>query len=309
MLDFAIRRCIALVLACCSSLVACASAEDFPPELVRFEPYSKNPVFSAAGEGHWDARIRERGWMLRESDSWKLWYTGYDGTREGQKLLGYATSPDGLVWTRQGEQPLHADDWVEDVMVVREADAYYLFAEGRGDRAHLLKSADGQKWERVGPLDIRRQNGEPIEPGPFGTPTVWHEDGKWLLFYERGDDGVWLAQSSDLLVWTNLQDEPVLTPGPGKYDRYKIALNQIIKHDGRYYAYYHGSGTAEPPRLWTTCVAVSDDLLHWKKYAGNPLFPEGENKSSGILVHDGERFRLYTMHDRVDVHFQPRVKN
>jgi beta-1,2-mannobiose phosphorylase / 1,2-beta-oligomannan phosphorylase len=50
-------------------------------------------------------------------------------------------------------------------------------------------------------------------------------------------------------------------------------------------------------------VAVSDDLIHWTKYEGNPIFPLEENKSSGILVHDGKQFRMYTMHDQVHVHF------
>ena len=45
-----------------------------------------------------------------------------------------------------------------------------------------------------------------------------------------------------------------------------------------------------------------DDLLHWTKYGGNPLFPEAENKSSGILVHDGRKSRMYTMHSVVHVH-------
>jgi hypothetical protein len=45
-------------------------------------------------------------------------------------------------------------------------------------------------------------------------------------------------------------------------------------------------------------------LIHWEKYARNPLFPIAENKSSGIVVHDGKQFRLYTMHDKVDVHLQ-----
>ena len=58
------------------------------------------PVFNGAGPNHWDAKIRERGWIMREGDTYHLWYTGYDGTREGIKLLGYATSADGRTWTR-----------------------------------------------------------------------------------------------------------------------------------------------------------------------------------------------------------------
>jgi hypothetical protein len=30
--------------------------------------------------------------------------------------------------------------------------------------------------------------------------------------------------------------------------------------------------------------------------------PVSENKSSGIVVHDGERWRLYTMHPEVYLH-------
>jgi len=37
-------------------------------------------------------------------------------------------------------------------------------------------------------------------------------------------------------------------------------------------------------------------LIHWEKYAGNPLLPTVDNKSSGIVVPDGDKFRLYTMH-------------
>jgi hypothetical protein len=77
----------------------------------------------------------------------------------------------------------------------------------------------------------------------------------------------------------------------------------VIKHGGRYYAYYHGSAADTSPSLWTTNVAVSDDLVRWTKYSGNPLFPAEANKSSGIVVDDGQRLRLYTMHDRVDAHF------
>lgn len=279
------------------------SAGEFPDVLVRFRPYEQNPVFTAAGPGKWDVKIRERGWILREGNLWRMWYTGYDGTAEGTRLLGYATSHDGLVWTRAAQNPLYREGWVEDMQVLRHGDTYLMFAEGKGDQAQWLTSRDGLAWKREGTLDVRKCDGTPIEPGPYGTPTVWFDDGVWNLFYERGDLGVWLARSPDLRVWANVQDEPVLPRGPETYDRVMIAMNQIIRHDGRYYAYYHGSGTPEKPRLWTTNIAVSTDLVHWKKYSGNPLLPERDNKSSGIVVFDGKQLRLYTMHDKVDVHF------
>ncbi len=282
-----------------------SNAAEFPPELVNFVADPKNPVFSAQGAGHWDVKIRERGWIMREGDAWHLWYTGYDGTREGIKQLGYATSADGLHWTPHADNPLVRGHWVEDMMVVKRGDTYYMFAEGLNDHAQLLTSTDRVHWNREGILDIRTADGKPLTAGPFGTPTAWLEGDTWHLLYERFDAGVWLATSRDLKVWTNVQDAPVLVPGPEKYDHNMIAVNQVIKHKGAYYAYYHGSGDDAAPRAWTTNVARSTDLLHWQKYPGNPIV--AGDKSSGIVVFDGRQFRLYTMHVAVDVYL-PRTK-
>lgn len=279
---------------------AAATSIEFPPELVRFKPYEHNPIFTGAGPGHWDVKIRERGWILREPDGYRLWYTGYDGTREGRKLLGYATSKDGLAWTRWPANPLDGDHWIEDMQVLHVDGTYYMFAEGERDQAHWFTSPDGIKWQRRGTLDIRKTDGEPISPGPFGTPCVFRDGDRWYLFYERSDLGIWLATSSDLAQWKHVQDEPVFVPGPEKYDHFQVAFNQVIKRDGRYYAYYHARESATT-RDWSSSIAASDDLVHWTKYPHNPILTE--NKSSPLLLDDGKQLRLYTTHDQVQVHF------
>ena len=76
------------------------AADEFPPELVRFQPYEKNPVFTGAGGHAWDAKIRERGWIVRDGDAWRMWYTGYDGSPKPQMMLGLPHLADGLSWTR-----------------------------------------------------------------------------------------------------------------------------------------------------------------------------------------------------------------
>ena len=299
---------VALILIAAVGSVASICADDrFPRELTHFAPANRNPIFTAQGEGHWDVKIRERGWILFDpaapaaTPAWRMWYTGYDGTREGQKKLGLATSSDGLKWTPHPRNPIYDEVWVEDFMIVPLNGTLYMFAEGVGDRAHLLTSRDGLSWKRVGVLDVRKANGDPIEAGPYGTPTAWHEDGVWHLFYERRDAGIWLATSRDMKVWKNVSDKPVLVPGPGTYDLDLIAMNQIFKHKGRYYTSIHGSKAGS--KLWASGLAVSDDLRIWTKYSGNPLRPISENKSSGLFIHDGKQFRFYTMHDQVHVHF------
>ncbi|MEO6290373.1 MAG: glycosylase [Ginsengibacter sp.] len=272
---------------------------NFPNELVHFTPYKKNPVFGGTGKATWDMQIRERGYILKEQDNWYLWYTGYVDIND-TKYLGYATSPDGISWSRYQANPIYNAGWVEDMCVVKDNGIYYMFAEGKGDTAHLLTSTDRIHWTEKGNLDIRRANGEPIEPGPFGTPAVFKEGGLWYLFYERNDSSIWLATSADLKTWTNVRDEAVLERGPEKYDQYGVAMNQVIKYKGLYYGYYHATAFQDWS-VWSTNVAVSKDLIHWKKYQNNPIIDN--DKSSGILVNDGKQFRLYTMHPEVDLFF------
>ena len=282
-----------------NSETTASDTSQYPSEIIDFAAAEKNPVFSGTGANTWDSVIRERGYILRESGLYHLWYTGYRDINK-EKHLGYATSPDGLVWTRYKGNPIFDSGWVEDMSVVKSDSVYYMFAEGRDDIAHLLTSADRIHWKEQGPLDIRQVNGEPISKGAYGTPAVWLEDGVWYLFYERDDRGIWLATSTDHTVWTNQQDEPVIMMGPEVYDQYGLAMDQIIKYKSKYYGYYHATEYKDW-HDWTSCVAISDDLKHWMKYPKNPI--QRENKSSPILVHDGEQYRLYTMHPEVRVHF------
>ena len=91
--------------------------------------------------------------------------------------------------------------------------------------------------------------------------------------------------------------------GPSPTTRPRWPLNQVVKRDGFYYAFYHANAQ-RPWKNWTTCVARSRDLVHWEKYPGNPIIEN--NCSSAILVRtpQGED-RLYTMHPDVKV-FVPR---
>ncbi|MCK4466096.1 MAG: hypothetical protein KAU83_10340, partial [Bacteroidales bacterium] len=280
--------------------------EEFPKEMVEFVPYEANPIFEGTGLDTWDKQIRERGYILYDEGIFKLWYSGYNKDIIETIFLGYATSTDGINWTRYPGNPIFSDYWTEDMQVVKHEGKYYMFAEGENDIAHLLTSNDGINWKREGDLDIRQINGDPISPGPYGTPTVMIENGKWYLFYERNDEGIWLAESKDHVTWTNVQDDPVIKMGPEEYDAGAVAVNQVVKFKGRYYIFYHGSSNpdwANPAShaLWTSNVAMSTDLTHWVKYPENPIV-EGDH-SSPIMVFDGKQYRLFTMHAAVCVYY------
>lgn len=300
--------------ACLLALVAVKARGEgpvVPRELVAFGPPSAEPLFAGGGADAWDRDLRERGWILRHRGCWHLWYTGSNPDRDPVRRLGHATSGDGLNWTRFAG-PLLPGRWVEDVCVARAggpdgsgAETFRMVAEGEHDIAHLLASRDLLSWRPCGSLDIRLASGVAIPDGPRGTPTLWFDRGLWHLYYERRDEGVWLATSRDCRTFTNVSDEPVLGCGPDVYDRHGIAIDQIVRFDGRWYAYYHAS--PDPARqTWQTCLAASDDLIRWEKWAGNPVMPVDPahpKRSSATLIHDGERLRLYTTHPDVRVRF------
>ncbi len=293
-----IRRGTPLALVVVAFLTAPVRGDDFPKELVRWKSIAENPVFAGTGKDTWDRKIRERGYILVENGVYRLWYTGYNDDRSPTKFLGLASSPDGIHWTRDTANPVFTKSWTEDVCVIRHNDQYVMFAEGKDDIAHQMTSPDGRRWNDEGPIDIRKRNGDPLSPGPYGTPTIWFENDVWYLFYERGDLGIWLATSRDRKIFTNVQDEPVISRGPETYDQAAVAMNQVIKRKGVYYAFYHAN-SHRPWKDWTTCIARSYDLIHWEKYAGNPIIQN--NCSSALLVSGSQGDRLYTMHPEVRV--------
>lgn len=270
----------------------------FPDILVKFRPMIKEAVFSGTGTQTWDEQIRERGFILKEKDGYHLWYTGYS-KKDPIKHLGYATSTDGLAWKRHSANPINPNLWIEDVFVLKKGKNYYMFAEGKGDTTHLLVSSNKTSWKELGNLKIRKTNGQPIDKGAFGTPCVIKVNKTYYLFYERDDLGIWLAKSNNLIDWINVQDQPVLEMGPEPYDKFGVAMNQVIYYQGYYYGYYHATAFKDW-REWSSNVAVSKDLIHWTKYPQNPIIRN--NESSNILVPDGQGFRLYTMHSKVQVY-------
>ena len=263
-------------------------------------PFRRTPVFAGTGSDTWDRKIRERGYIL----------VGDDGTYPtlvhrlcrgppAHHVAGLATSRDGIHWARDPENPIFAGSWVEDVCVVKRDGGTLHVRRGKKRRRPSL---DLQRWSQMDRQRARstsaRPTALPLGAGPLRhAPPAWFENGTWFLFYERGDQGVWLATSKDMKIWKNVSDDPVLAMGPELYDKTAVAVNQIVKRDQHYYAFYHANAQ-RPWKDWTTCLARSRDLIHWEKYPGNPII--GDNCSSAILVRtpQGED-RLFTMHPTV----------
>ncbi len=97
---------------------ACKKNDTHPcPELGQKQDWTKyegNPVF-VKGEKSWDDGIIVGHSVIKSGSTYKMWYSGAHSI-ESPKSIGYATSTDGIHWTRYSGNPVFngiAGSWDE----------------------------------------------------------------------------------------------------------------------------------------------------------------------------------------------------
>ena len=78
------------------------------------------------------------------------------------------------------------------------------------------------------------------------------------------------AVSADLRSWT-VQPEALRPGPPGSWDDLATWTGSVIEHDGRWYMLYTGISRAEDGLIQRIGLAVSDDLVSWRKHPANPV--------------------------------------
>jgi hypothetical protein len=103
-------------------------------------------VLSVGAAGSWDADKVGRPSVLLEGGVYKMWY---DGQRNGARHVGYATSTDGVTFTKHPSNPVVLNAGAVDVKKV--GSVYVMVAEG-GDGTYWYTSPDGVCWAAKGRL-------------------------------------------------------------------------------------------------------------------------------------------------------------
>lgn len=151
--------------------------------------------------------------------------------RDGTSRLGYASSLDGLYFTRRPEPVLTPETeyeqggGVEDPRLVKIEDTYYLTYTGynkKDAQLCLASSKDLIHWERKGiilPAYKGRWNVGWTKAGAIVDQKI---DGKYWMYFQgelpHRPSQMGVAYSSDLVHWTEALDRPVLQTRPGYFD-------------------------------------------------------------------------------------------
>jgi predicted GH43/DUF377 family glycosyl hydrolase len=125
---------------------------------------------------------------------YRMWYSA--GEQYEPDAIGYATSPDGLKWTRQEGNPILRPDrgraWEKDrvtaCQVVRHGDWHVMFYIGFSDRDHaqigVARSRDGVTgWQRHPANPILRPGKGQWDQDAVYKPYAIFEGRRWLLWY------------------------------------------------------------------------------------------------------------------------------
>jgi hypothetical protein len=109
---------------------------------ITWEKYSGNPVLPWGASGQWDRSAAEASAVLYDEDTgqYQMWYHGTSTQNISSVAVGYATSPDGLVWTKDGANPVLSpseNGWDSDNVwfpkVLKEDGKYRMWYSGRGN--------------------------------------------------------------------------------------------------------------------------------------------------------------------------------
>jgi len=145
---------------------------------------------------------------------YRMWYSG--GEQLEPNAIGYATSLDGVTWSRLGKNPIFQGDgkigWEQErvtgCQVVRQGDWYLMFYIGFRDIDHaqigVARSRDGiSGWQRLRANPIVRPGLNQWDHDACYKPYAILDGQRWLLWYngrhgDREQIGLAIHEGVDL---------------------------------------------------------------------------------------------------------------
>lgn len=221
---------------------------DFYPHYVGFA-HSKDGInwtvypsaVLAPTSGAWDAYTVDQPMVVRENGHYKMWYSSYyyvPPTYPG--YIGYATSPDGIQWTKYAGNPvmgLGTAVWdaagLYTCAVIPFPGGYRMWyagydTSGGNSTIGYATSSDGITWQRDTVHNPVLKHGPPSQWDSAGiwSPQVLRIKNTYYMWYagSRGSGNqmvecIGVATSKDTgITWTTYTGNPAFLPSSGGWD-------------------------------------------------------------------------------------------
>ena len=303
---------VAVALACL--LLAALAATSYSPPVGEWKRlHSGEPVLGPRGDGFEAAGVFNPS-VVKEAGRFVMLYRAQD--KNGISRLGYATSADGIQFTRRAEPVMvpEADyergGGIEDPRLVKIGGTYYLTYTGynkKDAQLCLATSKDLIHWERKGIVFPAYKGRWNVGWTKSGAILAQKLNGKYWMYYMadpmKDVNEMGVAYSDDLLHWTEALDQPVLRRRPGFFDAKVVEPGPppILTRDGILLVYNGADEKSAYATGWvlfdkhdpTKVLARADKPIfgaqrEWERtgQVPNVVFVEG-------LVREGKRWLFY----------------
>jgi predicted GH43/DUF377 family glycosyl hydrolase len=302
------------------AFVALASVS-FAPPFGKWTRLSNDPILSPTSDQFESAGTFNPS-VVKKDGKFVMLYRAQD--HNGTSSLGYATSDDGIHFTRLprpvmvSEASYERGGGVEDPRLQKIGGTYYLTYTGYNNvdgaavdkkdaQLCLATSTDLVRWQRKGVIIPSFRGKWNVKWTKSGAIVPEKINGKYWMYYladAQGKDAqMGVAYSDDLLHWTEALDHPVLASRPGTFDSQVVEPGPppILTPQGIFLIYNGADDNQVYSTGWvffdkkdpTKVLARSEQPVfapdkEWEKVGQVPnvVFVEG-------MVRDGKRWLFY----------------
>lgn len=302
-----------------------ATASDNVPV---FKVFGDSPVLDHGKAGSWNAVYTDPGAVLYHDGLFHMFYNGFNGW-PAPVQIGYATSPDGLHWTKQGDDPVLKTAQVDYAGVAALASSAIVLDDGSWALYFYT-------WENYGALlDGKGRIGRATAPKPTGpwtvdkkpvlevgsagawdeqrvdAPSVLRAEKGFVMYYAgintSGTQSIGMATSPDGLTWTKYNDpattdtqfaesDPVFQKGEANaWDASRVHQPRVDKTPDGWVMLYRTIVPRQPATIGLG-IATSADGIHWIPSKANPIFTGAKDFGkqgfwyTAFAYHDGTYF-------------------
>ena len=225
-----------------------------------FSKYGTIPLISK-GPGTYDGSSCRDPFVLYDNGVFKMWYTGINGAAE---CIAYATSKNGLTWTKYSSNPVitqpSSPDWgftdLGDPCVLKVNGQYWMYFSGSTTTNYklvgLATSTDGISWNNHGSNPINSQAAAGFGQYDICDVAVWKDDSVFRMYFSGRNSvlvtySIGYAYSHNGLDWVTLPDIYINIGPGGSFDEKELQSPCVIDVDGTLVMYYHGTDDSTTP--------------------------------------------------------------